>query len=216
MIVHTFGIPAELLIERNMWKSRVAVPKNYDPKKLTLEDMTQDGGMYVGYDQSLTSGRRVRAEGLPIKVIWWDKRLVPDFEIIHSPTMIVSQRFRDVVEAVEPGVHQFEPVEYVTKQGAHVADMFVFVICNRIDSVDRDLTTQYRLHPVGNPTTSKSKYWQPSIQGTQLVFNAAQVGDHHLWVDKYLPDYKLVSSAFVDAACAAGLVGVSFRAWETV
>jgi hypothetical protein len=121
MIVHTIGIPAELLIERNMWKSRVVDPKDYDPKKLTLEDMTHDGGLFMGYDRSLISGRRVKTEGLPTKVQWWDRRPVPDFEIIHSPTMIVSQRFRDVVEAVEPGVHQFEPVEYVTKQGEHVA-----------------------------------------------------------------------------------------------
>lgn len=208
MIVHTIGIPVELLVERNMWKSRVSVPKDYDPKKLTLEDMEQDGGFYVGYDGSLMSGRRVKREGMPSKVKWWDRRPVPDFQILHSPTMIVSQRFREVVESIEPGVHQFEPVEYVTKGGEHVADMFVFVICNRIDSVDRDLTTMYRF----------DNYWKAGgpLGGSRLAFNSAQVGNHHIWIDKYLPDYRLASSTFVDAVRAAGLVGIGFCSEETV
>jgi hypothetical protein len=94
--------------------------------------------------------------------------------------------------------------------------MLVFVICNRIDSVDHELTTQYRLETLTGPTCISTTRWKPSIQGTQLAFNAAQVGDHHLWIDKYLPDYKLVSSTFVDAARAAGLVGIGFCPEETI
>lgn len=208
MIVHTIGIPRELTIERHMWKSRVIEPKDYEPKKLQLEDPAQDGGFYVGYDRSLKSGRRVKCDGLPTRVRWSDHRPVPDFQISDAPTMFVSERFRDVVEHVEPGVHQFEPVEYVGKGGSHVANMFVFVICSRIDSVDRERTTMYRFH----------HFWQAAgpTGGSRLVFNAAQVGDHHLWIDKYLPDFTLASSHFVDAARDAGLVGVSFREWETV
>jgi hypothetical protein len=208
MMVHTIGIPREFFNERNMWKSRVIQPKDYEPKTLQLEDPAQDGGLYVGYDRSLLSGRRVKREGLPTRVRWSDKRPVPDFQISYAPTMIVSQLFRDVVEHVEPGVHQFEPVEYVGKDGVHVANMFVFVICNRIDSVDRERTTMYRF----------KNFWQAAgpTGGSRLVFNAAQVGDHHLWIDKYLPDFRLASSDFVTAAREARLVGVSFREWETV
>jgi hypothetical protein len=53
--------------------------------------------------------------------------------------IVVSGRFREIVDQFEPGVHQFLPVRYVEQ--ANVLAERYFITCNRLDSVDRIRTT---------------------------------------------------------------------------
>ena len=54
---------------------------------------------------------------------------------------VPPERFREIVETFEPGVHQFLPVTYVDRSGKTLAQRHYFVACNRLDSVDRAQTT---------------------------------------------------------------------------
>jgi hypothetical protein len=38
----------------------------------------------------------------------------------------VNQKFRDVIEGLEPGKQQFEPIEVVWKDGSHAGDYYWF------------------------------------------------------------------------------------------
>jgi hypothetical protein len=55
--------------------------------------------------------------------------------------IVVSGRFREIVDQFEPGVHQFLPVRYVDEQANVLAERYYFITCNRLDSVDRIRTT---------------------------------------------------------------------------
>jgi hypothetical protein len=73
-------------------------------------------------------GRRVKTAFLLTKIVpSTSQSRMPDYaraQLAH----VCTAKFRDVVEALEPGVHQFVPVEVVRRNGKHVADMFWFVV----------------------------------------------------------------------------------------
>ena len=90
--------------------------------------------------------------------------------------LLVDAKFRAEVETLEPGVHQFFPIELVWKDGSHAADRFWFVPCNRLDSVDRAKTT----------IIFRSFWYFDNDPSKKLVFSRAQIGDHHAWIDKFI------------------------------
>jgi hypothetical protein len=59
---------------------------------------------------------------------------------IASCRQTVSARFRALIEENEPGVHQLEPIRFIAKDGAPLADRWFWQVCNRIDSVHRERT----------------------------------------------------------------------------
>ncbi|TJV04208.1 MAG: DUF1629 domain-containing protein, partial [Mesorhizobium sp.] len=67
-------------------------------------------------------------------------KIMPADLMMHN-SFFVSGKFREVVEKLEPGLHQFVPVELLWKDGSHAASYFWFYPCNRIDGMDREQTT---------------------------------------------------------------------------
>jgi len=55
--------------------------------------------------------------------------------------MNVSARAKEAIEELEPGVHQFVPVEYLDKNGRHLEHRFWFITGQIIDGMDREHTT---------------------------------------------------------------------------
>ena len=94
-----------------------------------------------GYMQ-MSQGYRVVAETAPKEIIWHDNRHLPDVPIGGGGISVVSERFRDLVERFEPGVHQFIPVDmYKAKADQPIARYYWFVVCKLIDSNHPDHTT---------------------------------------------------------------------------
>ena len=141
--------------------------------------------------------------------------------ILRLTGFCVSDKFRKVVEKVEPRVHQFIPFEVVGAGNKHIADMWFMVVCNRIDSVDRENTTLilYRdamwlpADDVGREHWPKD--YDPS-KPAKLVFNRAQVGDHHLWFDKHIgfSIVPLASERLVGSLTEASVTGIKFSKRE--
>lgn len=122
---------------------------------------------------------------------------------------IMSGRMKDVIEGLEPGRHQFKPVELVGKDGRHLADHFWFSPCNRIDSMDREHTTHefYR-----------ERKWK-FVSGGKYVASLERINGHHIWIDPRVPgvgDYLDVSEDMRSALLEAGLTGLGFHATEAV
>ena len=84
-----------------------------------------------------TRGVPVTGSGFPERVHWLEKKDNPPPDFDKTPYWTVSDRARQVIERLEPGVHQFFPVEYVDSEGEHIENRFWFVVCNRLDAVDR-------------------------------------------------------------------------------
>lgn len=165
----------------------------------------------------MEQGYWMKSDTLPSKVLWASgERPIPDV----LPRFTVSPRFRDLVEAFEPSVHQFVPVEVFKKRtGTPVATYYWFIVGQLIDSVNRERSTfQWEEGQRGlwvdelmNTTT-----WEfTKIPNARLVFSRSRIGSRHIWRDMHvLGGERLCSTAFGEAALAARLTGVSISPRE--
>ena len=148
-------------------------------------------------------GYPLRADTLPSRVtIRGAGAELPDV-IAH---FVVSGRFRDLVEAFEPGVHQFVAVDMNTPGKADpLAQYFWFIVCQRLGAVDEEHTT------LEAGTDQKGgRYWKRARSDQQLVFSNRKIGDHHIWMAPELlsPNCGFCSAAFGEAVIQAGFTGV--------
>lgn len=152
---------------------------------------------------------------LPNRMKWKDTagRQIPDFD--QTPTLNVSERAKAVIESVEPGVHEFEPVEYEYSRGGRTETRFWLRIGNKIDTLDREHTNMV-LH-LGNwrPAADLVRLGIPIPQNVdpnappKMVFNLAQVGNAHIWHDKHLSSgSRWISDRMAQAFLDAGLTGI--------
>ena len=180
-----------------------------DIRRVENEDQSIDIGINpADWTKAMLFGRRVKTEFLPTRIRpTTNQSRMPDFaraQLAH----VCTAKFRDVVESLEPGVHQFVPVEVVRKNGDHVADMFWFVVCNRLDTLELDLL---------RPPVSKLGFYSGLSNDPRIVFNRSKIGPHHVWIDKrVIGGFVWVSDAFHDAAMSAGLLGLKMHLKETV
>ena len=108
------------------------------PDKLIVEDQAPDGGAFVFGAPGL-SGRRVRPESVPRVIRRFGRRKLLDFEGQFVGT--VNDRFRRLIEDMEPGIHQFEPVRYIGRDDELLEERWFWQVCNRLDTVDRERST---------------------------------------------------------------------------
>ncbi|WP_415156263.1 imm11 family protein, partial [Maritalea sp.] len=135
------------------------------------------------------------------------KRDLGDFQKMASH-FLVSVKLRDLIEELEPGVHQFQPIELIWKKDeSHAADFFWFNPCNRVDGIDRTHSTAKF-----DEKTGKWKY-----EGGEFVVNLEQVAGHHIWVDSRASfGTNWVSEAFYNAAHQAGIKGIKFTIQKVI
>ncbi len=129
---------------------------------------------------------------MPKKVEWGGaKRQLTDVQRAHN-IFLVSEAFRNVVEQLEPNVHQIVPVELVWSDGSHAASFYWFYPCNRIDSMDRHHTT--------HELSEGSGLWMAK-SGNRFVVSLKQVAGRHIWIDPRMNSFDLpfVSEVFKQA-----------------
>lgn len=172
-----------------------------------------DGG--VGWS-GRTGGVPVDGKHFPKHVRWADPNgnPVPDFD--RTPALNVSERAKRVIEELEPGVHQFFPVEYVNAKGEFLEVRYWLVVANRRDGMDREHTNMVLMHgQVWRPAdymVSRGEPIPPHIDPSapsRLVFNLKAIGDAHLWVDKHLDSPSVwLSDAAAERFTAEKLTGL--------
>jgi len=169
-------------------------------------------------------GYPVVTDSAPKAMLWKSKsKFPPDYAFGNNSIMLVSARFRDLVEQLEPGVHQFLSVNmYNSKAVAEPFDQFYWlVICALIDSLDPEHTTitwdgEYDV--IYNGMRRGSWHFDHSASPPQkAVFSLRAIGDRHLWRDPYYTrDYVNCSDAFGEAMIAAELTGFGLRHYEQI
>lgn len=173
---------------------------NGDVGKIRAIDLTRDAGVRIrpGYSYY---GRPFEPEHVPTKIeLSGPMRTITD--VYSGYGLFVDERFKLAVEKLEPDVHQFFPVEFVWKDGSHAAHRYWFVPCNRLDTVDRQKTT-FEFRNVWFLDGSKDK---------ELIFSRSQIGDHHIWIDKFIviPN-PAISEALKAELDAAGITGAHYQ-----
>jgi hypothetical protein len=172
----------------------------------------------------LGQGYRIIEGSAPEKFLWKSKtKLPPDYAFGNNEAMLVSSRFRDLVEQFEPSLHQFLPVDmFNAKDATQPFDRFYwFVCCTLIDSLDRNHTTitfDGFYDEIYDGMRRGSWYYDHSVTPSQkAVFSLKAIGERHLWRDPYYTrDYVNSSDAFGDALIAAGLTGFGLRQYEQI
>jgi hypothetical protein len=180
-----------------------------DMRKVENEDLSVDIGINPpDWTQAMRFGRRVKTEFLPTRIRpTTNQKNMPDFSKAQL-AQVCSAKFRDVVEAIEPNVHQFVPVQVVRKNGAYIADMFWFVPCNRLDALEIDLLI---------PPLNSLGFYRGGGSSSRMVFLQSKIGRHHIWIDKrVIGDYIWISDVFRDATLDAGLIGLNLIHQETI
>ena len=196
--------------------------KGDNEQLIEVEDATPDGGLYMNQGLALFSGRRIKLDHVPKQMKAWSEGMLPDYGRSYG-LMYVSDKFKAVVEAIEPEAHQFVPFEIVGAGKKHIADMWFMVVGNRLDSVDREHTTLalYRGVMWQLAREVPREYWPPHVgPGTpsKLCFNLSQIGEHHLWFDRHIGTSQVpfVSSELADALKSVGVTGASFFKEDTI
>lgn len=140
---------------------------------------------------------------------------IPDFD--QATLLNVSGRAKAFIERIEPGVHQFVPVDYFDKNDKFFEKRYFWVICNRIDSVDRQHTTFIlRKGKVWRSATTLFRrgelqeipsHIDPSQPG-KLVYNLPAIGNAQVWRDMHQDGaFILTSDHFAEELRASGLTG---------
>ena len=161
-------------------------------------------------------GRRLLSDPFPRLIIKdGPKRTISDYEPILGGIPLVSNAFRLLVESIEPGVHQFEPLTVNWKDGSHAADMYLFIICKALDSIAADHVEGVReKYELDDGRTLLGPWKAPNgFALKRPVFDLSIVGDVCLWQDEFFitfPNQSCCSDVFKDAYDASGLVGAAF------
>ena len=193
-------------------------PANFDRRKISFERIYPTMMPGIGpVGAAFESGFRVSTEYLPAKIRFDDEHSPTDFHYVEG-LQFVSAAARELIEKFEPGVHQFEPVEYVRSNGDHVEHRFVMFICRRLDSVDRAHTNMILYDDLRWLPAKSVMGYDPKLVplGTDLdekpvkVFSLTRIGDAHMWRDIYIAGEQYMSSTLIEAIESSRLTGLDY------
>lgn len=187
------------------------VPLDGDMEKVTLLDLSIDIGIWpIMRTEFFCSGRKVDTEHLPTGLrakygrgggsARKDGITLPDLIGVQHG-QIVSGRFRDLIEAHDPGRHQFVPVSLVWSRPETPSQTYYwFIPAVRLFVMDPD-KTQPPLRPNSGrfPAVGPQSDWKP-------VYRQSVVAGHSLFVAAQWHAIH-ITSAFKEAMEAAGLTG---------
>ena len=172
---------------------------------------------HVRFKNARNQGYPLNPTTMPKRVRWMTARKdTPDV----LPWFVVSERFRQFVEAFEPGVHQFIPVEvWRDKTGSRVERYYWFNVCRRLESVNREHTSYVWKESIHDPDDG---FWSDQILNREdmswtkvpdakLVFDSRKIGSHAIWCDPHILTFghRLCSQAFGEAAIGEQFVGLN-------
>lgn len=196
-----------------------------DPLKVEIADTTPDDGLNTtpGASNAVSTGRPIETEHVPTLIEWQGDQAVPDIDQLFG-MLTVSDHFKEIVERFESNVHQFLPVEFVTTDGRHLASRWFFIVCKRIDSVDREHSTMF-LSKNGRwnaPKRARRRYPDEVPDGfdataeAKYVFNNGQIGEIHIWCDKFMNGKPWLSDKLGQALIEGQLSGLFLTSAESV
>lgn len=188
-----------------------------DVHAVQVVDQTPDGGIPIDNYHVFTSGRAVDPTFMPTKVHWKDRHHhpVPDFD--NGPVLNVSARAKVLIEQYEPGVHQFLPVDFFDIDRKFLESRWFLIVCNRIDSIDREHTQGMMLvrnmmwrtyRDVARRRPEDVPTGVDPLVPPKLVFSLTQIGGAHVWHDKHMSSGEIISDQLANAILAAGMTGL--------
>ena len=125
---------------------------------------------------------------------------IDDMTIVAGP-VAVSQRFRDLVEEFEPGVHAFSPLILERKNGQRFEENYWFWTTQQdIDCLITNNDPANFKHYWTNDEGVKQIICMLTLPGWEVPISRPQIDGRHLWTAGLLGETQLfVSDEFMDA-----------------
>jgi hypothetical protein len=125
-------------------------------------------------------------------------RFIPDVLQFENPVRLVSQRFRDLIEAFEPGVHKFIEVDVFDRSGAPVPNKYYYL----------EITQTIEVVTGGQDGARKNgalvRRGTEAYRDTGLTIAVDMIKGKHLWrVEKYKLDSRMFFSDVLKQAVEA-------------
>jgi hypothetical protein len=181
-------------------------------RQIHVLNYVSDGGVN---GKGVHAGRPVDGTNFPKWMRWGEPggNPVPDFD--NSFYVNVSEKAKAVIESLEPGVHQFFAFECTNTKTKVEETRYWFVVCNRLDSVDREHSNMVLLDgwewrgikDLIRRGTPLPDYVDPA-KPSKLVFNLKVIGDKHFWVDKHISSSVWLSDRAAELIQQQGLTGI--------
>lgn len=121
-------------------------------------------------------------------------RAIPDISILSgNSAMVASGAFRELVEQMDPVLHTFMPVEIRLRDGASQrGSHFLFKPAGLTDdAIDPELSD---VLPVS--ISGRFRYYGATSMTPNLTWKASKIAGRHIWIDRYLPKFLMVSDPF--------------------
>lgn len=156
-------------------------PLDGDTRLIKLADQTQDAGWLHFGNASSNVGKwaslenmptRARREGASLKVY-------PKLDFHHLNSLaVVSDRARSVFEELEPGVHQFLPIDVtIGKEDVPYGRYDLMFLGNRLDTLEKDLSGPYNARGICKGLTDPNG---------RVVLDSEKIEGHHAWAEMFL------------------------------
>jgi hypothetical protein len=129
----------------------------------------------------------------------------PDISYVSGGALCVSVAVRDMIEALEPNVHEFFPVDIYGVDGViREPRRYILNVCQRVDAIVDGTSSVL--------SNGERLYHSSSLH--PLKIRRQDVSHFHLWRDKHLSDNKIFFSEalyrqIADAGYAAFDLGIA-------
>lgn len=180
-----------------------------EPDKIRITDPTPDGGSLI-MPTSVNVGRPIKPDHVPTKL----RRTGPgvkqnpllDFDMWLANTLLVPPKFKDILEELEPGVHQFFPMDYYQKD-QKIGEGYWFIFGQRLDTLHDTACVPGRDERGFVISTGPDGKWRKPT----IVFSADKINGAHAWVDKFVGRSRLISGEFGEQLKAENLTGIKYQ-----
>ena len=159
-------------------------------------------------------GLPLEPEWIPTKIFKSTRHPIKDV-MAMTETFAVSERCRVLIEALEPGRHQFFPVDVLVGKNTPFGKAYLLNVCNRISYIDVE-----RERMRGNLMEYSRGRWRlDRALASPPVYLASARQGLTLWRDRYTPRMSIwgmfVSDEFASRFQDAGMTGVVFESVTT-
>lgn len=180
-------------------------PVDGDYKLITLVDALDEHGNHFSFHEG-GAGRPVDPTHMPTRLRRKGNKGLPlhDMREIWGKGLLVNQTFKDIVEGLEPNVHQFFPMA-IEQDGKVIFERYYFHICNYLDALAKDKCV---------PPVAPGRIYMPTHDGNdRVVFDTQKVGKHHAWND-HSTIGRFVSNELLEALQSAELTGLGYTQYD--
>jgi hypothetical protein len=139
---------------------------------------------------SWKSGNVIPPDVVPKRLRITKGKRIYDWLTVRGSGTLVSSAFKDAVEEIEPGRHQFFPVTVVEKAGvARPESYFIFNVVGRIDAI---IEEKSNLEPLGRGAIDAWTY-ERGRGPWRCALGAAIIGGRACWIEHRYGGRQFVS-----------------------